>query len=150
MSGVASVAIAEPNAGRRKTAEAAGDFTCYAPGEKGEPAAGTVDLVIDAVGAAATRAAACRLAKPGGVIVHVGLLPGADGLDVRRITLQEITFVGTYCYTPLDFRETVAAIASGRLGKLDWFEERPLADGQAACTEIDAGRVQAAKIILRP
>ncbi|MDX2201283.1 MAG: alcohol dehydrogenase catalytic domain-containing protein [Hyphomicrobiaceae bacterium] len=150
MSGAASIAIAEPNAGRRRTAEAAGGFACYGPGTGAEPAEGSVDLVIDAVGAAATRAAACRLARPGGVIVHVGLLPGADGLDVRRITLQEITFVGTYCYTPLDFRETVAAMAAGRLGTLDWLEERPLAQGQAACADIDAGRVDAAKVILRP
>jgi L-iditol 2-dehydrogenase len=46
--------------------------------------------VIDAVGAAATRAAASRMMRPGGVIVHLGLLPGNDGLDVRKITLQEI------------------------------------------------------------
>jgi threonine dehydrogenase-like Zn-dependent dehydrogenase len=150
MAGAASVAIAEPNAGRRATAAAAGQFACYAPGAADEPAPASMDLVIDAVGAAATRAAACRLVKPGGVIVHVGLLPGADGLDVRRITLQEITFVGTYCYTPLDFRETVAAMGAGRLGPLDWFEERALAEGQAACQAIDAGQVTAAKVILRP
>lgn len=150
MSGVAGIAIAEPNEGRRRTAERAGAFVCYAPGGQGEPEPGSLDLVIDAVGAAPTRAAACALVRPGGVVVHVGLLPGSDGLDVRRITLQEITVVGSYCYTPLDFRETVAALADGRLGTLDWFEERALADGQAAFSAIDAGGVEAAKVILRP
>ena len=150
MSGVASIAIAETNASRRSTAQRAGDFICYAPGDSAEPAAGSIDLVIDAVGAAATRAAACRLVRPGGVIVHAGLLPGLDGLDVRRITLQEITFVGTYCYTHADFRETVDAMIAGRLGRLDWYEERTLASGAEAFTAIDAGSVAAAKIILRP
>lgn len=153
MSGAMRISIGEPNAARRKTAAAAGPFEVYSPdradGSSG-PADSSIDLVIDAVGAAQTRAAACRMAAPGGVIVHVGLLPGAEGLDVRKITLQEITFTGTYCYTPLDFRETVAAIAAGRLGNLRWLEERPLSEGAGAFRDIDAGRTAAAKIVLRP
>src|SRR5262249_60953632 len=94
------------------------------------------------VAAAGTRAAACRLIKPGGVIVHAGLLLGSDGLDVRKITLQEVMFTGTYCYTPLEFRETLDAIASGRLGALDWFEERPLADRPQPFRAIGARAVQ--------
>jgi len=79
--------------------------------------------------------------------VHVGLLPGQGGLDVRRITLQEITVVGCYCYTHVDFTETVAALAAGQL---TWVEERPLADGVQAFRDLDAGTVSAAKIALRP
>jgi threonine dehydrogenase-like Zn-dependent dehydrogenase len=109
-----------------------------------------MDLIIDAVGAVATRSAASRLIKPGGVIVHIGLLPGSDGFDVRKMTLQEIIVVGTYCYTPLEFRETLDAIASGQLGTLDWVEERPLADGPQAFRDLDAGATAAAKIVLRP
>jgi threonine dehydrogenase-like Zn-dependent dehydrogenase len=150
MQGAGEIHIAEPNAKRREKAAASGLFKAYAPGTPAEPTESSVDFVIDAVGAAATRADACRLARPGGVIVHVGLLPGSDGVDVRKLTLQEIAFVGTYCYTMVDFRETVAALASGRLGRLDWIEERPLKDGAAAFRDIDAGAVAAAKIILRP
>ncbi len=82
--------------------------------------------------------------------MHVGLLPGAEGLDVRKITLQEIIVAGTYCYTPLDFRETLDAMANGQLGPLDWLEERPLADGPQAFRDLDAGATAAAKIVLRP
>ena len=99
---------------------------------------------------ASARVAASRLIKPGGVIIHVGLLPGSEGFDVRKITLQEIVVAGTYCYTPLEFRQTLEAIASGRLGPLDWIEQRPLADGPRAFQDIDAGRAAAAKIVLRP
>jgi len=150
MQGAREISIGETNEARRKTAERAGDFRCYAPGSAGEPPESSIDLVIDAVGAVPTRAAASRLVRPGGVIVHVGLLPGSDGLDVRKVTLQEIVFTGTYCYTPLEFRDTLHAIADGRLGALDWFEERPLADGPQAFRDIDAGAVAAAKIVLRP
>jgi threonine dehydrogenase-like Zn-dependent dehydrogenase len=150
MQGAREINICDTNAARRRTAARAGAFACYAPDGPGEPAESSMDLVIDAVATTATRAAASRLVKPGGVIVHAGLLLGSDGLDVRKITLQEIVFTGTYCYTPLDFRETLDAIASGRLGTLDWFEERPLAAGPQAFRDIDAGAVAAAKIVLRP
>jgi threonine dehydrogenase-like Zn-dependent dehydrogenase len=150
MNGAADIFIGEPNPARRETATRAGAFRCYAPGEHGEPMESSIDLVIDAVGAGTTRAAASRMVKPGGVIVHAGLLPGSEGLDVRKITLQEVIFTGTYCYTPVDFRETVAALASGRLGALDWVEERPLSDGPAAFRDLDAGAAKAAKIVLRP
>lgn len=149
MQGAAEIFVAEPNAARRATVERAGRFRCYAPGEGGEPKDGSIDLVIDAVGAAATRAAACRLVRPGGVIVHAGLLPGTEGLDIRRITLQEIIVSGTYCYTPADFRATVDALASGRLGGLGWIEERGFSEAITAFADIDAGRTGAAKIVLR-
>ena len=81
--------------------------------------------------------------------MHAGLLPGAEGLDIRRITLQEIIVTGTYCYTPLDFRETLTAMANGRLGALDWFEERELVDAPRAFRDVDQGATAAAKIVLR-
>lgn len=150
MQGAGEILLAEPNAQRRATAAAAGRFTCYAPGDASEPDESSVELVIDAVGASTTRAAASRLVRPGGVIVHAGLLPGTEGLDVRKITLQEVIFTGTYCYTPTEFREVVAALSGGRLGNLKWFEERPLSEGARAFADIDANAVAAAKIILRP
>lgn len=148
MEAAGAVQVGESSAARRRTLERSG-LAAYDPAA-GEPDAGSADLVIDAVGAVSTRAAASRLVRPGGVIVHAGLLPGLEGFDVRRITLQEITVTGTYCYTPHDFRRTVEAMVAGRLGALDWFEERPLADGARAFADIDAGTVAAAKIVLRP
>jgi L-iditol 2-dehydrogenase len=71
-----------------------------------------------------------------------------DGLDIRKITLQEITLTGTYCYTPTDFHQTVDALASGALGRLRWFAERPLAEGPAAFAEIDSNAAGAPKILL--
>jgi L-iditol 2-dehydrogenase len=97
-----------------------------------------------------TRAAASALVRPGGVIVHVGLLPGHDGLDIRKITLQEVSVTGSYCYTPIDFRQAVDALAARRLGTLSWYEERPLAEGTRAFADIDAGSTPAAKVVLRP
>ena len=73
---------------------------------------------------------------------------GGEGYDIRRITLQEITVTGSYCYTPDDFATTLAAIADGRLGSLGWIEARPMAGGPRAFADLDAMRVNAAKIVL--
>jgi threonine dehydrogenase-like Zn-dependent dehydrogenase len=147
--GATDLRVAETNPLRRETLRAE-DFQAYSPGDGTAPADDSVDLVIDAVGAVGTRAAASRMVRPGGVIVHLGLLPGVEGLDIRKVTLQEITFTGSYCYTPVDFGQTVAAIAGGHLGRLKWYDERPLVEGIQAFASIDAGTLSAAKVILRP
>jgi len=148
--GAERVWISEPNAQRRDGIEATGRFETFDPLSKDLPDAASFDLVIDAVGLAATRAAACRFARPGGAIVHIGLAEGTGGLDVRRMTLQEISFVGTYTYTDADFRDTAAALFAGRLGMLDWVDIRPLSDGLRAFEDLRDGRVAAPKILLRP
>ncbi|EPX80132.1 sorbitol dehydrogenase, putative [Litoreibacter arenae DSM 19593] len=112
--------------------------------------AGQAALVVDCVGFQATRKAACTMVAPGGTICHIGLGDSNDGLDVRRITLQEITVFGTYAYTDQDFRDTVAAMADGRLGPLDWAETRALSEGPQAFADILSGQVMAPKVILHP
>ena len=114
------------------------------------PKSGTADLVIDGVGHAATRATACELAKPGGVILYIGFGSGEGGVDVRRMTLQEITFIVTYTYVPQDFKDTDAAIFAGRFGPIDWVETRSLSEGQFAVDDIWYGRTPAPKKILIP
>jgi len=147
--GARDIHIAETNTKRRQTLAAAGPFQVYDP-QAGEPALGSADLVIDAYGGEVSRAAASRLVRAGGVIAHIGLAGGGAGLDMRRITLQEITVIGTYTYTMADFRETARAIFTGRLGDFGWIEQRGLADGPQAFADLLAGRVAASKIVLRP
>ncbi|MEO1638842.1 MAG: alcohol dehydrogenase catalytic domain-containing protein [Pseudomonadota bacterium] len=143
--GATDITVLEPNGIRREALDGIDGFTAAAPGAVEE-----ADLVIDGVGYAATRADATRIVRPGGVVMHIGLGAAEGGLDIRRMTLQEITFIGTYTYTAQDFRDTAAAIFDGRLGALDWWEERPLSEGAQAFADIRAGVVAAPKIILRP
>lgn len=145
--GAGAIWLAETNPARRAILAQAGGFRVIDPSENGTA---QVDLVIDGVGFAATRAAASAAARPGGVIVHIGLGSAEGGLDIRRMTLQEITFIGTYTYSKADFRDTAQAIFDGRLGPLDWPEIRPLAEGAGAFADIKAGRAAAPKIILEP
>ncbi|MCZ0813453.1 MAG: zinc-dependent alcohol dehydrogenase [Pseudomonadota bacterium] len=146
--GVGDVTMLEPSAPRRRYLELHCDQKVLAPDAVDSGA--LFDIVIDGVGYEATRAQASALARPGGVIMHIGLGSSAGGLDIRRMTLQEITFIGTYTYTAEDFRQTAEAMFDGRLGALDWTQTRTLAEGAAAFADIRRGEVDAPKIILRP
>lgn len=146
--GIGDITVVDPSASRRAYLSEISDMAVIAPDDL--PAGAQFDLVVDGVGIEATRAAASAHARPGGVILHIGLGSATGGLDIRRMTLQEITFIGTYTYTAADFRETAAAMFDGTLGALDWTETRPLQDGAQAFADIRAGRVPAPKIILKP
>lgn len=144
--GVTDITIVEPNDMRRKFLVETCGQNAVASVEQMD----AYDMVIDGVGYAATRETACAAVVPGGVIMHIGLGEGTGGVDVRRVTLQEVTFIGTYAYTKQDFRDTAAAIFDGSLGPLDWTEERPLSEGNRAFEDIRAGKVAAPKIVLVP
>ena len=146
--GVKDTVILEPNADRRAIVEQAGEHWAIEPDQL-DPN-GQFDIVIDAVGYSSSRALACQYARPGGVIMHIGLGEASGGIDPRRLTLQEITFMGTYTYTPEDFQNTAAAIFNGDLGSLDWIEMRDLKDGAAAFSDLRAHKVASPKIILAP
>lgn len=146
--GVSDVTMVEPHAARRTFLNLRCDQRAIAP-DALDPSE-QFDLVVDGVGFETTRAQASAHARPGGVIVHIGLGQSTGGLDIRRMTLQEITFIGTYTYTAQDFRDCAQAMFDGRLGALDWIEERSLRDGAAAFADIRAGRVSSPKIVLHP
>lgn len=147
--GASDIWIAETNPLRHELLRQAGSFKVFNPldenGPHNEP-----HLVIDGYGGAATRKMASAMVHPGGVIIHIGLAEPEGGLDIRRMTLQEITFIGTYTYTVDDFAQTAAALVDGRLGALDWIEKHPLELGARAFNEINAGRLAAPKVVLIP
>jgi threonine dehydrogenase-like Zn-dependent dehydrogenase len=145
--GVAEVVIAETNPLRRQLVEQYCDFKLINPIEE-QPATQYFDCVFDAVGGSATRDQSVVACRSGGVIVHIGLMDNQGGLDVRAITLREITFIGTYTYTPVDLRVTLQKLYSGALGNLGWVEQRPLAKGAEAFDELLKGRCAAPKIVL--
>ncbi|MCP5408457.1 MAG: alcohol dehydrogenase catalytic domain-containing protein [Chromatiaceae bacterium] len=148
--GCLDVHLGDTNPLRRDTAEKLGCCKVYDPLGGDLPQENSFDLVIDAVGSGRTRAASCKFIRAGGVISHVGLQDNEPGLDTRRITLEEISFLGNYTYTPVDLRAAIQALHSGALGTLDWVETRPLSDGAQAFREIHEGKAAAPKIVLRP
>ncbi|MEO8081602.1 MAG: galactitol-1-phosphate 5-dehydrogenase, partial [Caldimonas sp.] len=74
----------------------------------------------------------------------------ASEIDMRKLTLAEITLLGTYTYSMADLRATVAALARGAFGDLSWVERRPMADAARAFDDLHQGRAASAKIVLEP
>jgi len=141
---IENIVIVEPNIIRRKYLN---DNCNVVAVEKADE---LFSIVVDAVGFKKTRELASEKVSPGGVITHIGLGEDLGGIDVRRITLQEVSFIGTYTYTAQDFKDTAKAIFDGRLGSLDWIERRPLSEGNRAFSDIREGKVPSPKIVLGP
>ena len=147
--GVDRLTLAELNALRREAV--ATHAGCEALDPRTSPLGeSSFDVVIDAVGAKATRTAAMAAVAPGGVLMHIGLQDWASEIDMRKLTLAEITLLGTYTYTTADLRATVDALARGVFGDLSWVEQRPLSEGPQAFVDLDQGRCASAKVVLRP
>jgi len=147
--GVSRLTVTELNPKRRETLRQA--VGCEVIDPRQTPLEESAyEHVMDAVGAKITRQQALASIKPGGVMMHVGLQDWASEIDMRKLTLAEITLLGTYTYTTADLRATVAALHQGRFGDLAWVEERALADGPQAFLDLDSGASAAPKIVLRP
>jgi len=148
--GCKAIYLGDTNALRRETAENIDCGTVYDPLGDNLPDAASFDLVIDAVGSGRTRASSSEMVCAGGIISHVGLQDNEPGLDTRRITLEEITFLGNYTYSVLDLRAAIDLLYRGSLGSLEWVDKRPLSEGADAFREIHEGKAASPKIVLSP
>ena len=108
------------------------------------------DLILESVGLEVTRHQAIKSIAPGGTILHIGLTQPSGSFDFKKLTIQEVTLVGTYCYTNKDFEQTLKILNEKKLGDLGWIEYRDLKKGSEAFNEIHNGTCVAPKIILIP
>ena len=141
------IIIVEPNDKRLKESLKHLDADGFKPNSK-NLYADSFDIVFDTVGLEATRKQAIHSVKPGGIIIHIGLTQPSGSFDFRKTTLQEITFIGTYCYTNNDFEKTLNILNNKQIGNLEWIEYRKLQDGPIAFKEIHNGSCSSPKIIL--
>jgi threonine dehydrogenase-like Zn-dependent dehydrogenase len=141
------IVIVDPNKKRL------GECSKYLNAQGVEPGSKSIlndyfDIVFDTVGLETTRHQAINSIKPGGVIIHIGLTQPSGSFNFRKVTLQEITFIGTYCYTNKDFEKTLNILANKKIGSLNWIEYKNLKDGASAFQQIHDGSCSAPKIIL--
>ena len=147
--GVDDLIVAEVNPLRRKAIEQhVGCKTLNPIDEK--ITENSVEFVMDCVGAVVTRNTALAAVKPGGVMMHVGLQDWASEIDMRKLTLAELTLLGTYTYSTVDLQATVNLLARNAFGDLSWVEKRSLDDGPQAFSDLHAGKMAAAKVLLKP
>ena len=142
-----NIVIVDPNDKRLKESLKYLDADGFKPDSK-NIISDHYDVIFDTVGLEATRQQAIRCIKPGGIIIHIGLTQPSGIFNFRKATLQEITFIGTYCYTNKDFEKTLNILNNKEIGSLDWIEYRELKQGTSAFKEIHDGKCTAPKIIL--
>jgi len=142
--------LCDTNPLRRETAISSGCGKVFDPLNEPSGLDNRFELVIDAVGMESTRSMAIRAVRPGGVMVHIGLQNGTGNCDFRKITLGEITVIGTYTYTHNDLEEALLKLSSGALGDLSWIEKRTLSEGASAFSDLNDGLSASPKIVLLP
>ncbi|MCQ6559815.1 zinc-dependent alcohol dehydrogenase [Paenibacillus mendelii] len=109
-----------------------------------------IDVVIDAAGFQDTRETSVRMLNSGGTLMNIGLGIDDTSLPLNHLTRQEITILGSFCYSREDFNDAVALLVSGRITEEGWTEIRPLSEGGGAFADLVSGRVHHGKIILDP
>ena len=148
--GATNICIAETNTSRHGVLSASGNFKVFNPNTIDIASHSDFDIVIDAYGGTLTQKMSTQCICPGGVIVNIGLAGGNVGLDVRKMTLQDISFAGSYTYTHTDFINTTNAIFSAQLGTLDWIESYPLSHGAQVFSKLNQGKLSMPKAVLLP
>ena len=144
-----NIILSDPNKLRLDECSKYLDAKFVAPNDK-EIQSNSFDIVFDTVGLEISRQQAIEVVKPGGSIIHIGLTQPAGTFNFRKMTLQEVTVIGTYCYTNKDFEQTLSILSKKEIGPLDWIEFRDLKNGGDAFKQIHDGTCVAPKIILLP
>jgi 2-desacetyl-2-hydroxyethyl bacteriochlorophyllide A dehydrogenase len=147
--GCRETVVSETNPLRRQSVQVHAQVETFDP-RVDEPEENGFDYVIDAVGSKHTRVSAMKAIKPGGVVMHIGLQDWASEIDMRKLTLAEITLMGTYTYTTADLRATVKFLNEGVFGDLSWVKTMPLCDGAKAFADLGVGTQPSAKVVLVP
>jgi threonine dehydrogenase-like Zn-dependent dehydrogenase len=137
--GIADLMVADPSPERRSTATAAGASAVAARLE------GEFDVIIDAVGAAPTRADSVNLLRPGGVTVWIGLHGPDAGFDSFDLVRQGKSVVGSFCYEDRDFDD--ARMLAEQVS-LAWIDQVPLAHGAEAFMRLLGGPAPHIKTVM--
>ena len=112
------------------------------PGLEGE-----YDVVIDAVGSAATRAASVGHQRPGGTAIWLGLADSEPGFDASALVRSEKRVLGSFAYRDEEFAQATTMI---REWDLAWAAGYPLAEGAEVFTELMNWSLHPVKALLRP
>ncbi len=109
-----------------------------------------VDLVVDAVGAAATKRTAIEAARPGGAAVWIGLHDNPMTLDSFTVTLPEKKVFGTYAAKVEDLRVALEWMRAGRVDAKSWTTTLSLDRAAEAFRRALAAQGSDIKLIVAP
>jgi (R,R)-butanediol dehydrogenase / meso-butanediol dehydrogenase / diacetyl reductase len=155
LDGILHVSVVEPHEARREQAMGLGAQAAYSSGTECREALEATteglgpDLVIDAVGAKATRRMAVEeLVRPGGLVVMVGLHDDATTLGFHHVVRGQISIQGSYAYTASDYEQALEWLVDGRAGIGALPPVLPLERGPDAFAELVRGPSAQIKVFL--
>jgi threonine dehydrogenase-like Zn-dependent dehydrogenase len=155
LDGIPGVSVVETHEARRDQALMLGAHAAYASGEEAraaleEPTEGLgADLVIDAVGAEATRRMAIQeLLRPGGRVVFVGLHEDDTTLGFHGVVRGQLDLQGSYAFTAEDYSQAVEWLVEGQAGIGDLPPVLPLEEGPNAFADLVKGPSEQIKVFL--
>jgi threonine dehydrogenase-like Zn-dependent dehydrogenase len=155
LDGIPGVSVVETHEARRDQALMLGAHAAYASGEEAraaleEPTEGLgADLVIDAVGAEATRRMAIQeLLRPGGRVVFVGLHEDDTTLGFHGVVRGQLDLQGSYAFTAEDYSQAVEWLVEGQAGIGDLPPVLPLEEGPNAFADLVRGPSEQIKVFL--
>jgi threonine dehydrogenase-like Zn-dependent dehydrogenase len=108
---------------------------------------GEYDVVFDAVGSAATRAASVAHQRPGGVAVWLGLADEETGFDANALVRSEKQVLGSFAYSDGEFAQAMTLIEGW---DVTWAAGYPLTAGAEIFTGLMNGGLHPLKALLRP
>jgi len=109
------------------------------------------DLAFDCVGREATARDALASTGKGGRTVLVGIMPRELTVDGVALQRGERAMIGVQQSTREDFAAAMAILAGGALtGSADLIRRYPLADAATAFAELQEGRTDVLKRVVRP
>jgi len=155
LDGIPEVSVVEPHEARRDQALGLGAHAAYASGAEArealeEPTEGLgADLVLDAVGAEATRRMAVEeLLRPGGCVVFVGLHDDDTTLGFHGVVRGQLDLRGSYAFTAEDYEQALEWLVDGRAGIGELPPVLPLEEGPNAFAELVRGPSEQIKVFL--
>jgi threonine dehydrogenase-like Zn-dependent dehydrogenase len=108
---------------------------------------GEYDVVMDAVGSAATRAASVAHQRPGGVAIWLGLAEEEAGFDANALIRSEKRVLGSFAYSDEEFAQAMSRIQDW---DLTWAAGYPLAAAAEIFTDLMNGGLHPLKALLLP
>jgi threonine dehydrogenase-like Zn-dependent dehydrogenase len=156
LDGLAWVAAVELHEGRRALAARLGASAAFASADEARAGVAQAtggagaDVVIDAVGADATRRLALELLRPGGCAVLLGLAADETSLGFHGVVRSGLTLRGSYAYTPQDYDRALELALDGRAGLGELEPVLPLEAGPDAFAELAQGPSERLKVFLAP
>ncbi|MFK7692233.1 zinc-binding dehydrogenase [Paenibacillus sp. HJGM_3] len=151
--GVKEIVAVDRNPQRLEMAAELGAIPLHPTEEhiKGRVGANGFDVVIDAVGAAATRSMAVECVGFGGKVIWTGLHEAESQLPINMMIRKEISCIGTFAYSASNFQTALQWIADGRIRiKDEWVVKAPFEQASEWYSKLVSNPGNVAKVLLHP